>query len=38
MKKRVYVWDNIDKGYDCFCNLIFDCQEALTSFRFENVC
>ena len=32
-----FVGDNASKGYDCFCNLFFDWEEALTSLEFENV-
>ena len=27
----------VDKGYDCLCDLCFDSEEALTSYKFENV-
>ena len=32
-----YVGDNVSKRDDCLCDLFFDCEEALTSFKFENV-
>ena len=27
----------VDKGYDCLCDLCFDSEEALTSYKFGNV-
>ena len=30
-------WRQCGKGNDCFYDLFFDCQEALTFFKFENV-
>ena len=32
-----YIGDNVGKGYDCLCNLFFDCEETLTAFKFKNV-
>ena len=32
-----FAGDNVSKGYDCLCDLLSDCEEALTSFKFENV-
>ena len=28
--------DNIDKIYDCLCDLVFDFEEALTSWKTES--
>lgn len=36
LKNFKYVGNNVGKGYDCLCNLFFDYEEALTSFKFEN--
>ena len=32
-----YVGVNVSKGYDCLCDLFLSCEEALTSFKFENI-
>ena len=33
----INVGDNESNGYDCLCDLVFDCDKTLSSFKFENI-